>query len=109
MDQLRNFLIKPFLRITFNSNLLAWRNFVDNFHFKENMIVNPDKSQTIIIERKCQQNNRTSIKINDININSENSVRLLGLEIDSKLNFDKHITQLSHSKKSSGELNAFCR
>ena len=36
-----------------------------------------------------------SIKINDININSENSVRLLqGLEIDSKLNFDKHITQL---------------
>ena len=50
--------------------------------FKEHMIiVNPDKFQAII-------------KINDININSETSVRLLGLEIDSKLNFDKHITQL---------------
>ena len=62
---------------------------------KENMvIVNPDKSQTIIIERKNQQNNLTSIKINNINMNSENSGRVLGLEIDSKLDFDKRITQL---------------
>ena len=50
--------------------------------FKENMmIVNPDKFQAIIIDRKNQQNNPTSTKLNDININSENSVRLLGLEI----------------------------
>ena len=63
--------------------------------FKENMmLVNPDKFQAIIIDRKSQQDNPTSIKINVININSENGVRLLGLEIDSKLNFDKHITQL---------------
>ena len=62
---------------------------------KENMvIVNPHKSQTIISERKNQQNNLTSIKINNINMNSENSVRVLGLEIDSKLDFDKRITQL---------------
>ena len=47
--------------------------------FKENMMaVNPDKFQSIIIDRKNQQqSNHTSIKINDININSENSVRLL--------------------------------
>ena len=56
--------------------------------------VNPDKFQAIIIDRKKQQNTPTSIKINDININFENSVRILGLEIDSKLNFDKHVTQL---------------
>ena len=63
--------------------------------FIENiMIVNHDKFQAIIIDRKNQQNNPTSIKINDINITSENSLRLLGLEIDSKSNFDKHITQL---------------
>ena len=63
--------------------------------FKDNMmIVKPDKFQVIIIDRKNQQNNPTSIRINGININSENSVRLLGLEIDNKLNFDKHITQL---------------
>ena len=63
--------------------------------FRENMmIVNPDKFQAIIIDRKNQQNNRTSIKINDINIKSENSVRLLGLEIDNKLNFGKHFAQV---------------
>ena len=63
--------------------------------FKENMmIVKPDKFQVIVIDRKKKQNNPTSIEINDININSENSVRLLGLEIDSELNFGKHITQL---------------
>ena len=47
------------------------------------MIVNPDKFQAIIIDRKNQKNNPAPIKINDININSEKSVRLLGLEIDS--------------------------
>ena len=73
--------------------------------FKENMmIVNPDKFQAIIIDRKNQQNNPILIKINDIKINSENNVRLLGLEIDSKLNCDKCITQLC--RKSAGQLNA---
>ena len=63
--------------------------------FNENMmIVNPDKFQAIIIDRKNQQNNPTSTKLNDININSENSVRLLGLEIDGKSNSNKHIKQL---------------
>ena len=50
---------------------------------KNMMIVNPDKFQAIIIDRKNQKNNPAPIKINDININSEKSVRLLGLEIDS--------------------------
>ena len=72
------------------------------------IIVNPYKFQAINIDRKKkQQNNPTSLKINDININSKNSVRLVGLEIDSTLNFDKHITQLC--KKSAGQLNALCR
>ena len=63
--------------------------------FKENkMIPNPDKFQAIIIDGESQKNNLTSVKINDININSENSLRLLGLGIYSTLNFDKHITQL---------------
>ena len=76
--------------------------------FKENMmIVNPDKFQAIIIDRKNQQNNPTSMKINYININSENGVRLLGSEIDRKLNFDKHITELC--RKGASQLNALCR
>ena len=44
------------------------------------MIVNPDNLQAIITDRKKQLNNPTSIKVNDVNINSENSVRLLRLE-----------------------------
>ena len=70
------------------------------------MIVKPDKFQAIIIDRRNQQNNSTSIKINDINMNSKNSVRLLGLEIDSKLNFDKHILNLQGK---CDQLNAICR
>ena len=42
------------------------------------MIVNPDKFQAIFIDSKNQQINPSSIKINDISISSENSVRLLG-------------------------------
>ena len=55
------------------------------------VIVNPDKFQTTVIGRKEKQNNQTSFRINDININSENSMKLLGLEINSKLNLEKHI------------------
>ena len=65
--------------------------------FKENMmIVNPDNFQAIIIHRLLIP--PLYIKINDININSENSVKLLGLEIGSKLGFDKHITELCKKK-----------
>lgn len=44
--------------------------------FNKNVIINPNKFQTISIDKK-QQNNPTSIRINDININSEYSVKLL--------------------------------
>lgn len=44
--------------------------------FNKNVIINPSKFQTISIDKK-QQNNPTSIRINDININSEYSVKLL--------------------------------
>ena len=51
-----------------------------------------------------QNNNPTEINIDGKKINSESSVLLLGLEIDSKLNFDKHISKLCN--KSAGQLNA---
>ena len=40
-------------------------------------------------------------------INSEKMVTLLGIDIDYKLNFNKHISTLC--KKSAGQLNAICR
>lgn len=76
--------------------------------FKDNMmIVNPEKFQAIIIDRKNQDNNPVPLKISGKTIFSEKSVKLLGIEIDSKLNFDKHITQLC--KKSASQLNAIIR
>ena len=47
--------------------------------FKGNMMIaNPDKFQAIFIDRKKQQNNPISIKINDININFKNIVGFMG-------------------------------
>jgi len=72
-----------------------------------NMIVNPEKFQSIIIDRKGQTNNPTKLVIDGKEIYSENSVTLLGIEIDSKLNFNKHISKLCN--KCAGILNALCR
>ena len=66
--------------------------------------VNPNKFQAIIIGKKTCIITATSA--NDISINPKNSAKLLGLEIDSKLNFDKHITQLY--KKCADQLNVLC-
>ena len=60
--------------------------------------------------KKGQNNNPTEINIDEKKVNSESIVLLLGSEIDSKLNFDKHISKLC--KKSAGQhiqLNALSR
>jgi len=76
--------------------------------FRDNsMIVNPEKFQAIIIDRKNQNNNPQKLTIDNKTIDSSSNVSLLGLEIDSKLNFDSHITKLC--RKSAGQLNALCR
>ena len=72
-----------------------------------NMIVNPEKFQAIIIDRKGQSNNPTKLVIDGKEINSENCVTLLGLQIDSKLSFDKHISKLCN--KCAGIINALTR
>ena len=48
-----------------------------------------------------------SLNINQEVINSENCVKLLGVEIDNKLSFEKHISTLV--KKASNQLNAISR
>ena len=58
------------------------------------MIVNPEKFQAIIVDRKGQNNNPITLEIDGKKIHPENSVTLLGLKIDSKLNFEKHISGL---------------
>ena len=71
------------------------------------MIVNPSKFQTIIIDH-CRTNyNPQLFSIDGKEIKSKTSVTLLGLEIDSKLNFENHISTIC--KKAAGQLNALCR
>ena len=47
------------------------------------------------------------LKVSNIEIESKNSVKLLGIEIDNKLPFDKHIVTLC--KKVANHLHAICR
>ena len=73
--------------------------------FKINkMIVNPDKFQAIVVEKHCRMKDSYALNINNQNINSENCVKLLGIEIDNALSFDKYISTLC--KKASNQLNA---
>ena len=61
------------------------------------MIVNPGKFQAIVINRFGKMENKQEIYIENKKITSEPSVKLLGIEIDNKLNFDNHVYKKSRS------------
>ena len=71
------------------------------------MIVNPDKLQAIVVKRNNKMKDSYSLNINQQVINSENSEKLLGVEIDNQLSFEKHISTLV--KKASNQLNVISR
>ena len=58
---------------------------IDWFKVNE-MILNPDKFQAIVGKK-----NFSALNINKQTINSENCVKLLGIEKDNTLSFDKHM------------------
>ena len=59
------------------------------------MIVNPDKFQAIVVKKNAKMEvSYPLLNINDLTINSENRVKLLGIEIDNKLSFEQHISNL---------------
>ena len=70
------------------------------------MIVNPDKFQAIVVKRNNKIKDSYSLNINKGVINSENCVKLLGVEIDN-LSFEKYISALV--KNLSNQLNAISR
>ena len=75
--------------------------------FKINdMIVNPGKFQAMILNHDKKEN-LYSLNINNSVISSKESVSLLGIEIDNKLNFEKHVSTIC--KKASNQLNAISR
>ena len=76
--------------------------------FKNNdMIVNPDKFHAIIINKNGRFTETHNLNIGGEQIESEKSVPVLGIEIDYKLKFNKHISKLC--KRAAGQLNAISR
>ena len=62
------------------------------------MIVDPDKFQAIIVKRNNKVEDSYPLNINQEVINSETCVKLLGVEIENKLSFEKHISALGKKK-----------
>ena len=59
------------------------------------MIVNPKQSQAMLLsKRKDTILQYLTICINDVVIKTKNSVRLLGITLDNKLNFENHISSI---------------
>ena len=68
------------------------------------MVVNPDKFQSIIINRLEKLKDSCKLLTDNHKTNLENSVILLGIKTDNKLNFEKHVTALC--QKAVHQLNA---
>ena len=49
------------------------------------MIANPDKFQTIFVKKSCRMKDSYALNINNYTINSENCIKLLGIEKDNTL------------------------
>ena len=68
------------------------------------MIVNPDKFQVILFGKRGSDNTNIELKIE---LKWTSSVKLLGVHIDNKLNFNHHINKLCVS--AGNQLNALTR
>ena len=75
-------------------NRISW--FENNF-----MKANPEKFQAICVGKKCHDTTK-SFRIGDTDIPFEDSVTLLGSNIDFMLKFDDHVTNIC--KKASKQL-----
>ena len=69
------------------------------------MCANPDKFQSIILDRDGKQS--LSISVQDNTIFSDPSIKVLGIVLDNKLKFDEHVSQMC--LKASRQINALKR
>ena len=89
-------------------NILQSESEVITDWFKENqMIVNPDKFQVIIIDKKKGDHTNEKVVIDNKQIKTVPSVELLGIQLDDKLNFSPHISNIC--KSAANQLNALIR
>ena len=75
------------------------------------MIVNPDKFQAIVLNKKRSDLTNTNFQGDNQAIKSVSSVELLGIQIDNKLNFNLHISKIckSTTSNSANQLNTLIR
>ena len=71
------------------------------------MIANPEKFRALLVKKDRTDTTGHSISIHGKTIKSEDSVKLLGINLDHKLNFDVHISDLC--KKAATQLNVLKR
>ena len=71
------------------------------------MIANPDKFKAIILDKQNSDFSNTKISVNNENLEIVPSVKLLGIQIDSQLNFNMHINNIC--KSAANQLNALIR
>ena len=57
----------------------------------KNMIANPEKFHCIILTKNKSDTSEIEVRISDKVIKSEQNVKLLGVTIDNKINFDLHV------------------
>ena len=74
---------------------------------KNEMIINPDKFQAIILDKKKSNLTKIPLTIDNQTIKSVPSVELLGIHLDDKLNFNLHISNICRS--AANQLNALIR
>ena len=71
------------------------------------MIVNPDKFQVIIIDKKKGDHTNENVFIDNKQIKTVSSVELLGIQLDDKLNFSPNFSNIC--KSAANQLNALIR
>ena len=71
------------------------------------MIVNPDKFQAILLDKRKSGHTNQRIAVDNQNIKVVSSVELLKIQIDDKLNFNLHISNICRS--AANQLNALIR
>ena len=82
-------------------------NIVIDWFETNKMIVYPSKFQSIMIDKKKQDHTKETFEIGDKVIKALASVKLLGVQIDDKLNFNLNITNIYRS--AANQLNTLIR
>ena len=61
------------------------------------MIVDPEKFQAIILDKQKHDYSNETIKFDNKTVETVSSVRLLGIQLDDKLNFSLHVSNICKS------------